>query len=82
MTVMDFLENANDLSGIRVRIFDCNSEEIICDSDNMDENEDILMEIYLSSYAYYEVGSYDLYLHNGVIHLELNIDDEPEEDDE
>jgi hypothetical protein len=29
----------------------------------------------------YEVGSYDLYLHNGVINLEINIDYEPEDEE-
>ena len=82
MTVMDFLEIANDLSGIRIRIFDCNSESIVFDSDGLNQFDDTVMEIYTSPYAYYEVGSYDLYLHDGVINLELNIDYEPEEDDE
>jgi hypothetical protein len=62
-----------------VRLFDCNSEEIIFDSDNL-EDEDPVMEIYMSDMADCEVGSYDLYLHNGKINLELNIDYEPEEE--
>ena len=78
MTVMDFLEIANDLSNVRVRIFDCNSENIIFDSINL-EDEDVVMEVYLSDFACCDVGSYDLYLHNGVITLEMNIDYEPEE---
>jgi hypothetical protein len=36
----------------------------------------------MSDMADYEVSSFDLYLHNGVINLELNIDYEPEEDDD
>lgn len=78
MNVMDFLEIANDLSNVRVRIFDCNSENIIFDSINL-EDEDVVMEVYLSDFAGCDVGSYDLYLHNGVITLEMNIDYEPEE---
>ena len=78
MTVMEMLEIANDLSNIRVRIFDCNSEEIIFDSINLEDHYDPVMEIYLSDFEGYEVGSYDLYLHNGVITLELNIDYEEE----
>ena len=80
MTVMELLEIANDPSNIRVRIFDCNSEEIIFDSVNL-EDEDPVMEIYLSDFSEYEVGSYDLYLHNGEITLELNIDYEGDDDE-
>lgn len=82
MTVMDFLEIANDLSNIRVRIFDCNSEKIVFDSIDCEDPYDPLGEIYMSRYAYDEVGSYDLYLHDGVINLELNIDHEPDEEDD
>lgn len=81
MTIMDFLELANDLSGIRVRIFDCNSEDIVFDSANCEDYCDPVMEIYGTDYADYEVGSYDLYLHEGTIYLEFNIDYEPDEDD-
>lgn len=82
MTVMDWLETYNDLSNVQVRIFDCNSENIVFDSANLEDPYDLLTEIYMSPYAYYEVGSSDLYLHEGVINLELNIDYEPEEDED
>lgn len=82
MTVRDLLELATDLFGIRIRIFDFNTEEIIFDSDKLDEYDDAVSEIIFSDIGEYEVGSYDLYQHNGVINLEINIDYEPEEDDE
>lgn len=83
MTVYDMLELCNDTSNIRIRIFDCESEQIIFDSDNLTDNEDPIMEVYCSDMADYEVGSYDLYLHNGVINLEINIDyDMPEDEEE
>ena len=81
MTVRDFLELATDLSSIRLRIFDFNTEEIIFDSDKLDEFDDPVSEIIFSDISDYEVGSYDLYLHNGVINLEFNIDYEPEEEE-
>jgi hypothetical protein len=81
MTVMEMLETATDLSEVRIRIFDFNSEEIIFDSDKL-KDADPVMEISMSDMADYEVSSFDLYLHNGVINLELNIDYEPEEDDD
>ena len=83
MTVMELVETATDLSNVRVRIWDCESEQTIFDSDNLTENEDLVMEIYCSDMADYEVGSYDLYMHNGVINMELNIDyDMNEEEDD
>lgn len=81
MTVRDMLELCNDAFGIRIRIFDCNSEEIIFDSDNLDEYDDAVSEIIFSDMGFYEVGSYDLYLHNGVINLEINIDYESDEEE-
>lgn len=82
MTVRDLLELATDLSNIRLRVFDFNTEEIIFDSDNLDKYDDPVSEIIFSDIGEYEIGSYDLYLHDGVINLEINIDYEPEEDDE
>ena len=81
MTVRDFLELATDLSSIRLRIFDFNTEEIIFDSDKLDEYDDPVSEIIFSNIGDHEIGSYDLYLHEGIINLEINIDYESEEDD-
>ena len=81
MTVSDMLEMCNDTSNIRIRIFDCESEEIIFDSDKLECNTDPVTELYMSDIGDHEVGSYDLYLHNGVINLELNIDYEPEDEE-
>lgn len=74
MTVRDMLELCNDAFDIRIRIFDCNSEEIIFDSNKLEDHEDAVSEIIFSDMGEYEVGGYDLYLHNGVINLEFNID--------
>ena len=81
MSVYEMLEFCNDASNIRVRIFDCNSEEIIFDSDNLTDGEDPVMELYMSDIGGYEVGSYDLYLHNGVINFEMNIEYEHEDEE-
>ena len=83
MTVIEMLELCNDASSVRIRIFDCESETIIFDSDKLSNDEDPVMEVYCSDMADCDVGSYDLYLHNGVINLEINIDyDVPEDEDE
>ena len=81
MSVRDLLELCNDASSIRIRIFDYNTEDIIFDSDKLDDYDDAVSEIIFSDMSDYEVGSYDLYLHNGVINLEINIDYEPEEEE-
>ena len=82
MTVRDLLEMCNDAYGLRLSIFDFNTENIIFDSDKLDEYDDAVSEIIYSDIGDYEVGSYDLYLHDGVINFEINIHYEPEEDDE
>ena len=82
MSVRDLLELCNDASSIRIRIFDYNTEDIIFDSDKLDDYDDAVSEVIFSDMADYEVGSYDLYLHNGVINLELNIDYDMSEDEE
>lgn len=81
MSVRDLLELCNDAYSVRLRIFDCNSEYIIFDSDNLDDCDDAVSEIIYSDIGEYEVGSYDLYLHNGIINLEFNIDYEPEDEE-
>ena len=80
MSVRDLLEMCNDASNVRLRIFDCNAEDIIFDSDKLDDFEDPVSEIIFSNIGDHEVGSYDLYLHDGVINFEINIDYEPEEE--
>lgn len=81
MSVRDLLELCNDASNIRIRIFDYNTEDIIFDSDKLDDYDDAVSEIIFSDMGEHEAGSYDLYLHNGVINLEINIDYEPEDDE-
>jgi len=81
MSVRDLLELCNDTSSIRIRIFDYNTEDIVFDSDKLDDYDDAVSEIIFSDIGEHEVGSYDLYLHNGVINLEINIDYEPEDDE-
>lgn len=82
MTVRDLLELCTDASDIRLRIYDFNSESDIFDSDKLDMYDDAVSEIIFSDMADYEVSSYDLYLHNGVINLEINIDYEANDDED
>jgi hypothetical protein len=82
MTVRDLLELCNDASNVRIRIFDYNTEDIIFDSDKLDDYDDAVSEVIFSDMGDHEVGSYDLYLHDGVINLEVNIDYESEEEED
>ena len=68
-----FLSNANDLSGCRVTIWDCESEEVVFDSNNCD-GWDIAMEVDSAGLGDYEIDSYDIWVNGeGKVHLEINI---------
>lgn len=73
-----FLSMATDLSGCRVTIFDCESEEVVFDSDNCD-SYDIAVEVDFAGFGEYDIQSYDLYEDHGRIHLEINISIEEDE---
>ena len=80
--VYNFLNLATDLSGCRIKVYDFTSEKVIFDSDNHPD-DDPVMEIYLSPIGDYEVESYDIYLENGRVCFEINIElDEEEFEDE
>lgn len=80
MTVYEMLEMCNDACSIRIRIFDCNSDEIIFDSNLLTIGKNPVREIYLSNIRERKVWSYDLYLDEEAIVLEINIDYDNEEE--
>lgn len=79
ISIYDYLNLLTDFSAVRVRVFDCNTEEIVYDSD---ENHDIhiLDSLEEANLADLEVGSVDLYRDNRQICLEFNV--EVDEDDD
>ena len=81
MTVRDMLELCNDASNIHIIIYDCESEKNIFDSAELPDYEDPVSEIMFSNMADYEVGSYDLYLGDGEINMEINIDYDSDEEE-
>lgn len=81
MDVYGFLNLACSLDNVTVRLFDCRIEDIVWDAGNHDY-WNVVTEIGCTDFAYYEVLSYDLYMHDGKVFLELNIETEEEEDDE
>ena len=75
-----FLSTATDLSGCRVTIFDCESEEVVWDSDNCD-GYDFAIEVDYAGYGDYEIESYDIWTgeKDNKVHLEINISIEEDE---
>lgn len=68
-----FLSMANDLFGCRVTIWDCESEEVVFDSNNCDDY-DIAMEVDSAGLGDYEIASYDIWVNeDNKVHLEINI---------
>ena len=82
MTIYDFLETLNENYETVFTLFDCNAEDVVFmatdDAENTCEfnREDLLY----SEYSDYEIGSMDMWVDNGKIHIEFNIEVENEED--
>lgn len=85
MDVYDFLNTFNDLCGVIVSIFDCDSERVVFDSAETDSYGagDILSAIEEANLECYDVESVDLFREGDKMHLEINIGmGEPEDDEE
>ena len=83
MTIYDFLEMLNESHEMVFTLFNYSSENLVFMSTDEAENtcqfsrEDLLY----SEYADCEIGSMDVWVeNNGVIHFELNIEVEEEEE--
>ena len=78
--VYDYLNMVNDLSGAIVRLFNCNSGEVVFDSTNR-VYDDPVDDIEEKGFGYCDVVSVDIYKDsNGSIVLELNIEIEDEDE--
>lgn len=82
MSIYDLITSINDCENIIFSLFDCNTENLIClcveDAETYEFSADELM---FSNYAFYEIGSTDMWIDNGKIHIELNIEMEDEDND-
>lgn len=82
MTIYEFLETVNEGSDVVCTLFDCNTEEVAMVSTDESEfatelsREDLLCSVYADC----EIGSMDMWIDNGRIHIEFNvvIDEEDE----
>lgn len=82
MTIYDFIETVNEGSDVIYTLFDCNTEEVV--SVVTDESENAIElsrdDLLWSDYADYEIGSMDMWIDKGRIHIEFNIEIDEEEE--
>lgn len=80
MSIYDFIESINDTENIIFRLFDCNREDLVyVYTDDGEKSQLTASELLESDYADYEIGSMDMWIDNGKIYIELNIETEEEE---
>ena len=82
MTIYEFLETVNEGSDVVCTLFDCNTEEVtmIPTEESEFATELSRKDLLCSRYADYEIGSMDMWIDKGRIHVEFNI--EIDEEDE
>lgn len=76
MTVYDIVEAITEGSDVIYTLFDCNSQEVLMVVTDESENAIELSrdDLLYSNYADYEVGSMDVWIDKGRVHIEFNID--------
>ena len=77
MTIYEFVNSINDCENIVFTMFDCNKGDLISiDTDDREKTDLNIDELLYSDYADYEIGGTDMWIDNGKIHIEFNIDTE------
>ena len=80
MSIYDFIESINDAYNIVFRLFDCNREDVVyVYTDDGEKSQLTASELLESEFADYEIGSIDMWIDNGKIYIELNIEIEEED---
>ena len=81
MTIYEFIEAVNEGSDVIYTLFDCNKEDVVFMATDEAENtcEFNRDDLLYSEYADYEIGSTDMWIDKGRIHIEFNIEIEEEE---
>lgn len=86
MTIYEFFETLNENYETVFTLFDCNTEELVFMATEVAENTSEFSrdDLLFSRYADYEIGSMDMWIDEGRIHIEFNIevDEDEEEEDE
>ena len=83
MTICEFIETVNEGSDVIYTLFDCNTEDVIFMATDEAENtcEFNRDDLLYSEYADYEIGSMDMWIDKGRIHIEFNVEVEEENED-
>ena len=81
MTVYDFIESINEGSDVIYTLFDCKTQDAVFMATDEAENtcEFNRDDLLYSEYADYSIGSVDMWIDKGRIHIEFNIEIEEEE---
>jgi hypothetical protein len=81
MSIYDFIFRINDCELIVFKIFDCNTENCVFLSDDEydDRTEWNAEELLDSDYADLEIGSMDMWMKNGQIYIEFNVEIDEED---
>lgn len=76
MTIYEFLETVNEGSDIVCTLFDCNTEEVVMIPTEESEFATELSrdDLLCSAYADCEIGSMDMWVDKGRIHIEFNVE--------
>ena len=80
MTIYEFIETVNEGSDVIYTLFDCNTEDVVFMATDEAENtcEFNRDDLLCSEYADCEICSLDMWIANGRIHIEFNIEVEEE----
>ena len=75
MTIYDFVNSITDCWNIVFTLFDCNTEQLVSvETDYGEETELNVDNLLYSEYADLEIGGTDMWIDNGKIHIEFNIE--------
>jgi hypothetical protein len=80
MSIYDLIESINDTYNIIFRLFDCNREDLVwVETDEGAKTNLDAQELMMSEFINEEIGSMDMWIDNGTIYIEINIEIEEEE---
>lgn len=80
MTIYDYVELITDCDNIVFTVFDCLKQDLVLvDTDDGDKTELTVDELLWSDLAGCEIGGIDVWVKDGKVHMEFNVD--VEEDD-
>lgn len=75
MTIYEFVNSITDCWNIVFTLFDCNTEELVgIYTDDGEKASVEATDLLYSEYADYEIGGIDMWVNEGKIHIEINIE--------